>query len=139
MKTLKIKALFVCILLFFSVITMVNAEDAIKSTQATHAVPIKVITIKISGLQFVPAEITVLAGTKVRWVNDDPVDHDVTSGKSINGREARGLIKTKFPDSLFSSGLFGHRKFYEYTFQKLGKYTYYCDVHPFMTGMINVK
>ena len=46
-------------------------------------------------------------GTTVRWVNHDPFTHDVTSGISILGREARQVEKTKLPDGKFSSGLFG--------------------------------
>jgi len=98
----------------------------------------KVVEIKIENLQFVPGDISVTPGTKVRWINLDAVDHDVTSGDTITGRKARGLTKTKFPDGNFSSGLFGKNGTFSTTLDTPGEYPYYCNVHPFMTGVVNV-
>ncbi len=105
----------------------------------SHPATGPLVTIRISGLAFVPATITVVPGTRVRWLNVDPIDHDVTSGRSITGRKSRGLMQTKFPDGRFSSGLFGLQKTFEHTFQEPGDYPYYCSVHPFMTATISVK
>jgi len=98
-----------------------------------------IVKVGIKNLQFVPNNITVAPGTTIRWTNLDAVDHDVTSGTSITGRKARGLAKTRFPDNKFSSGLFGKDKSFSVTLDRPGEYTYYCSVHPFMTGKITVK
>jgi len=98
-----------------------------------------VVTIEIANLQFSPAEVTIAPGTTVRWINLDPVEHDVTSGKSINGRASRGLSQTKFPDGIFSSGLFGKQGTFSYTFKAAGEHPYFCSIHPFMTGVVTVK
>jgi len=97
------------------------------------------ITIEIKNIQFTPAELSIDEGTTIRWLNLDPVDHDVTSGISITGRKARGMAQTKFPDGLFASGLFGQNESFSYTFKKKGEYAYYCNIHPFMVAKIRVK
>ena len=78
-------------------------------------------------------------GTRVDWVNRDPLAHDVTSGISILGREARNVEKTKLPDGKFSSGLFGQDTTFPYTFDTEGEYPYYCNIHPFMVGKVIVE
>jgi len=98
-----------------------------------------VAVVEIKGLKFVPAELTITAGTSVKWVNRDPFDHDVTSGVSINGREMRGMKQTRFPDHKFSSGLFGENKSFSFIFDEPGEYKYYCNIHPFMVASIVVK
>lgn len=97
------------------------------------------VTIEIENLNFVPADLIVPTGTTVRWVNLDPVDHDVTSGKSLIGRATRGMAKTKFPDDKFASGLFGKDKSFSVTFDQKGEYKYYCNIHPFMIARIVVE
>lgn len=95
--------------------------------------------VEISNLKFVPAELHVRPGTKVIWTNTDPVDHDVTSGVSVNGRQTRDMKQTKFPDGKFSSGLFGAQKTFTYIFKTKGEFDYYCNVHPFMTAKVVVE
>ena len=97
------------------------------------------ITVEIKDLQFIPAEVTITAGTTVRWINLDPVDHDVTSGVSVTGRKTRSMKQTKFPDNKFASGLFGQDKSFSVTFDAKGEYNYYCNIHPFMVAKILVR
>ncbi|RMD85548.1 MAG: hypothetical protein D6808_05020, partial [Candidatus Dadabacteria bacterium] len=72
-------------------------------------------------------------------INEDPFSHDVTSGKALTGRKVRNASKTKFPDGLFSSGLFGEGRSFSYTFEKAGIHPYFCNIHPFMVGSVTVK
>jgi plastocyanin len=96
------------------------------------------VTVNIELLTF-PEEITVKAETTVRWVNLDPVDHDVTSGTSITGRKARGKKKVKFHDGKFKSDLFGKDQTFEVTFMEKGVHQYFCNIHPFMVGKVIVE
>lgn len=82
--------------------------------------------VAIVGSAFSPAEVTVKAGTTVRWVNMDGVDHTVNFGGQYNDMEAMG------------SGMMGHMDFYSYTFREPGTYPYHCDPHPYMTGTVTV-
>ena len=115
------------------------SKDAASQGNETPENEASVVTVKIIGIAFEPEEITVKPGTTIRWINLDPVDHDVTSGTAIVGRQVRNAKKTKFPDGKFQSGTFGEKKTYEVTLKKKGKYPYYCNVHPFMQGVITVK
>ena len=76
---------------------------------------------------FYPSTLTVSKGTTVTWVNMDFVQHTVTSGSE------------QAPTGLFDSGELGHMQSFSYTFNAPGTYTYFCDVHPDMTGTIIVK
>ena len=99
----------------------------------------KIREVTIKNLQFVPESITVEAGTTIVWINKDPVDHDVTSGTAVTGRQTRDMEKTKFPDGRFHSQLFGQGEQFSVTLEEKGEYAYYCDAHPFMLGSIMVK
>jgi plastocyanin len=40
---------------------------------------------------------------------------------------------------VFDSGLFMSGSTFEFTFEKAGKYDYFCMVHPWMTGVVIVE
>ncbi len=77
---------------------------------------------------YLPYEMTVGAGTTVSWSNDDTAAHTVTSGLPSEGT-----------DGLFDSGLFAAGETYEVTFNDTGTFDYFCMVHPWMTGIVNVE
>ena len=80
--------------------------------------------IDIKNFAFVPATLTVAAGTAVTWVNQDEEPHNIVSlGK---------------PRVFRSQGLDGGEK-YSFVFDKPGTYEYVCSVHPHMHGTIVVK
>jgi plastocyanin len=77
---------------------------------------------------FIPAEVTINVGDTVTWSNDDSAAHTVTSGNPTDG-----------PDGNFDSSLFMAGTTFSYTFDKVGEYNYFCMVHPWMTGKVNVN
>jgi plastocyanin len=77
---------------------------------------------------FIPAEVTVNVGETVTWSNDDSAAHTVTSGTPTGG-----------PDGTFDSSLFMADATFSYTFDNAGEYNYFCMVHPWMTGKIQVN
>ncbi len=77
--------------------------------------------VEITNFSFQPGSITVSPGTVVTWVNNDPVEHTVTSG-----------------DGTFSSGNMATGGRFNFTFLKPGKYQYQCLIHPSMVGDIIV-
>jgi plastocyanin len=83
-----------------------------------------VANVKIDNFSFEPKELTVAAGTTVTWQNADDVPHTATS---------RG------EPQIFDSGALDTDEKFSFTFSKPGTYTYYCKVHPHMTGVITVK
>ncbi|MDV3277154.1 MAG: cupredoxin domain-containing protein [Nitrososphaerales archaeon] len=83
--------------------------------------------VTIANYGFYPRTLTVSNGTTVTWVNMDFVQHTVTSGSE------------QAPTGLFDSHELNHMQAFSYTFSTPGTYTYYCDVHPDMTGTIVVS
>ena len=77
---------------------------------------------------YLPYEINVAIGATVSWSNDDSAAHTVTSGTVDAG------VTGVFDSSLFMAG-----DVYEFTFDETGTYDYFCMVHPWMTGIVNVN
>jgi plastocyanin len=80
------------------------------------------VDVKIDNFSFSPATITVPVGTTVRWTNRDDIPHTVVEDKE------KFKSKTLDTDEQFS-----------YTFTKPGTYSYFCSVHPKMTGKVVVQ
>jgi plastocyanin len=77
---------------------------------------------------FLPYEVTVAVGATVTWSNDDTAAHTVTSGNISDG-----------VDGLFDSSIFMSGTTFEFTFDDVGDYDYFCMVHPWMTGIVHVN
>jgi len=77
---------------------------------------------------FVPFSTSINAGDTVTWPNDDTSPHTVTSGSPAEG-----------PDKMFDSGLMMAGDSFEFTFDNSGNYDYFCMVHPWMTGNVQVS
>jgi len=77
---------------------------------------------------YIPAEVTVSVGETVTWSNDDTAAHTVTSGTPSDG-----------PDGTFDSSLFMAETTFEHTFDEAGTYDYFCMVHPWMIGTVQVN
>jgi len=78
--------------------------------------------VEITKFTFAPKEITVAPGTKVVWTNRDETPHTVTS--------ADKQLKSSALDT-------GDR--FEHVFASEGDFSYFCTLHPFMTGVVHVK
>ncbi len=81
------------------------------------------VVIHIQNYAYTPATLTVKAGTKIVWINEDAAPHTVTSdtGKALDS----GNIQ--------SGGMFTA------VMSDPGTYTYHCEVHPPMKGKIIVQ
>ena len=78
-------------------------------------------------IYYEPVELQIAIGTTVLWINDDSAMHTVTSGNSQEG-----------PNGLFDSDLIAAGDSFEFTFMSQGNEDYYCIVHPWMTGSVEV-
>ncbi|HEV2379938.1 MAG TPA: cupredoxin family copper-binding protein [Terriglobia bacterium] len=79
--------------------------------------------VKIDNFSFVPATLTVTAGSTVTWVNQDDVPHNIVSSE---GKTLKSPVLDT--DQKFS-----------YTFDRPGTYEYFCGIHPRMIGKIIVQ
>ena len=88
---------------------------------------------------FVPNPLKVEVGTKVAWVNDDDIAHTVTSGKRTYAPGDTGKVTATEKDGLFDVVLDGRGKRATHTFDKPGKFHYFCDRHPGMEADVIVS
>jgi len=79
--------------------------------------------VKIDNFSFAPNTITVPAGSTVRWTNRDDIPHNVVSDD-----------KTTFKSKVLDTD-----EQFAYTFTKPGTYSYFCSIHPKMTGKVVVQ
>ncbi len=77
---------------------------------------------------YLPYEVNVAVGATVTWNNDDIAVHTVTSGNPSSG-----------VDELFDSSIFMSGDSFEFTFNDAGTFDYFCMVHPWMAGIVNVS
>ena len=99
------------------------------TTTATVSIPVGT---SIPGCEdarecYLPFETTVTVGTTVSWINNDTSSHTVTAGSPANG-----------PSAAFDSSLLFANDSYSFTFEDTGSYDYYCMLHPWMIGHVNV-
>ncbi len=79
-------------------------------------------TVHIRDMAFVPATLTVRAGDKVTFVNDDDDAHTATAD-----------------DGSWDSEGLANRERWTHAFTTPGKLAYHCTVHPGMRGTIVVR
>ena len=75
-----------------------------------------------------PSSVTINAGDTVEWTNSDTAAHTVTGGLPADG-----------PSGVFDSSLVLGGAAYAFTFEEAGNYDYFCMVHPWMVGDVQVN
>ena len=99
-----------------------DADDRSEAptTTAPVATPEAEATITIENFSF-GAPLTVGVGDPLVIVNEDGVTHTWTAD-----------------DDMFDSGTLGSGESFEYAFDEVGEYSFLCEIHPGMTGVIIV-
>ena len=77
---------------------------------------------------FAPSPLTVKAGAKVTWTNDDQILHTVTSGSPPGSG-----------DGTFNRPMDGKGTSFSFIFERPGTYRYFCMRHNQMTGQVDVS
>jgi plastocyanin len=75
----------------------------------------------VDNFSFSPAAMTVVAGATVTWTNRDDVPHNIVS-----------------TDKTFASPVLDTDQRFSHRFEGPGRHSYYCSLHPRMTGQIVV-
>ena len=78
--------------------------------------------VKIDNFTFEPQTLTVKAGTTITWTNRDDIPHTVVS-----------------TDFVFKSKALDTDDSFKFTPTKPGTYSYFCSIHPKMTGRVVVQ
>jgi plastocyanin len=80
------------------------------------------VQIAVKNFMFMPASLTIKAGSAVTWVNKDEEPHTVVSDTG-----------------LFRSGAVDTNETFAFQFDKPGIYHFTCSIHPRMVGTIVVE
>lgn len=81
----------------------------------------------VDDFEFMPAAITVPAGTTITWDNRDSAPHTASSGTSPSG------------DGVFDTDTFEEEESATVTVDEPGTYAYFCKLHPFMKATVTVE
>ena len=107
----------------FSGCTSTHPVQTIPS--ATPAPPERLNTIAIKNFSFNPENLTITTGTTVTWLNQDEAIHQIDSDAKV--------------PVAFSSDSLAHGASFQFTFTRLGTFTYHCTYHPTMKGTVIVE
>ena len=96
-----------------------------RDSQSNESAPVKATKteVAIDKFSFSPNTLTLSVGGTVTWTNHDTVTHVVSSAD--NQFKKSPLLKTG--------------QSFSHTFAATGTYSYFCSIHPRMTGKIIVK
>ena len=92
------------------------------SSPAAAAAPATGHSVAIQNFTFAPQTLTVKAGTKVTWTNNDSTGHTVTAD-----------------DGSFTSDRLGSGTTFSQIFAKAGTFAYHCSIQSSMKGTVTVK
>lgn len=109
-----VSLIFVSAIIIFSC-SKSSSNSMSNNTQAPN-------TVSIANMAYTPATITVSAGTKITWMNNDNMTHTVTAD-----------------DESFDSGNIAPGSSFSRTFSVKGTFSYHCTIHPNMLGKVVVQ
>lgn len=81
------------------------------------------ITVDIKNFLFNPSTLTIKTGTKITWVNNDPVVHTITSDSG----------------NLLNSPTLSLGQSFSFIFTDVGTISYHCNIHKTMKATITVE
>jgi len=83
----------------------------------------------VSGSGFyLPLNLEIHTNTKVTWVNNDSVPHNIQS------QDKFGSVIDLFNSAPLNTG-----DTFDFTFEESGAYNYYCSFHPWRVGVVTTK
>jgi len=77
---------------------------------------------------YLPLNLEITKNTKVVWVNEDSVPHNIQS------QDEFGKVSDMFNSPPLNTG-----DRFEYAFDEAGAFNYYCSFHPWRVGIVTVK
>jgi plastocyanin len=110
------------VLLAALVAGVAGVRAGVKTAASSAQTAPETIDVKIDNFTFGPADVTVKAGSTITWTNRDDIPHTVVSTDKV--------VKSKVLDT---------DDHFSFTFASPGTFTYFCSIHPKMTGRIVVK
>ena len=110
------------------IITIESSEEVISEImEAQIVIPNGNFDVSGSGF-YLPLNLEISTNTKVTWTNDDSVPHNIQSQDEVGN-----VI------DLFNSPPLNTGDKFEFVFEEVGVYNYYCSFHPWRVGVVTVK
>jgi plastocyanin len=106
---------------FLALIVFVPVAKAHQPQDMMGQTTPKVWTVAIEDFYFEPANAAIQPGDTIIWVNEGNEPHTVTS-----------------VDGQFDSQVLNPGESFMLTFPESGTFSYYCEIHPSMTGSVSV-
>jgi plastocyanin len=94
------------------------------ATAATASVAVPDATVTVDNFTFGPNALTVPAGTRVVWTNQDDIPHKVVEDADVR----------RFKSPALDTG-----DSFSFVFAQPGTYHYFCSLHPRMQGTVVVR
>jgi len=101
--------------------TDTTTEEPSGNAPAPSGEAVRAEKVRIVEFFYDPDPVTIQAGGKVIWQNEDPEPHTATAD-----------------DGSFDTGTIEEGKLKSETFKDAGTYTYFCEIHPDMHGTVEV-
>ncbi len=101
--------------------TQTETAEAETNAPAPSGDAVRSAEVEMDDFEFVPATVTIEAGGKVIWKNRDSAEHTAT-----------------LDDGSYDTGLLAEDKLESQSFKQPGTYPYHCELHPEMTGTVEV-
>lgn len=101
--------------------TQTETAEGEANAPAPSGDAVRSVEVEMDDFEFVPATVTIEAGGKVIWKNRDSAEHTAT-----------------LDDGSFDSGPLAEDKLKSQSFKEPGTYAYHCELHPEMTGTVEV-
>jgi len=109
------------------IITIEALDSVSEMKEAQIVIPNENSDVSGSGF-YLPLNLETSTNTKVTWVNDDSVSHNIQSQDEFGN-----VI------DLFNSPPLNTGDRFEFTFEEAGVYHYYCSFHPWRVGVVTIK
>jgi plastocyanin len=102
------------------VVPVAGAQQQPQDMMGQSTTP-KMWKVAIEDFYFEPADAAIQPGDTIMWVNEGNTPHTVTSD-----------------DGRFDSEVLNPGESFMFTFPESGTFSYHCEIHPSMTGSVNV-
>jgi plastocyanin len=122
LPTIALAVVMPLVALVVAVVTLNVTSDSTSSAAGAGGAAKTPNSITIANFQFSPEPLVVKAGSSVKVTNDDGTAHTVTAA-----------------DKSFDTGDLDGGATATITLAKAGTYKYFCNIHNYMTGTIEVK
>ena len=114
-----------------------SGGDKASGTSAKQAATPPGATVHLTFTLIKPTSVTLKAGQALTFVNDNPIGHVMVEG-SWKADPSTGLRTDEHDDGTYSLKLDKSGQTASHTYDKAGRYQFFCTIHKGMNGTVTV-